>query len=596
MSFQIPITISDSLTRIRSHRLLLPAIQREFVWKHWQIEWLFDSLMQGYPFGSFLFWEVRDDKAKNGYKYYDFINQFRERYETHNPSFNTINHNDFEAVLDGQQRLTAIYIGLLGSYAYKQPRLRWENSEYALPTRKLYLNILHRAEDVVEEETGRVYEFSFLTDAEHEQHPDKWFPVGDILKVAEIYDFNNMLKDRNYQDSEFASKALSDLYSVIHTKPLINYYLVKEADIERALNVFVRVNAGGEKLSLSDMLMSTAIANWVVKDARKEILGLVDKIRTKGFFIDKDLILKTCLYLYSSDIRYKVSNFSAAQVKSFEDNWDPIAESILATFDLINGFGFTNESLTSKNALLPIIYWVHHKNIAKEIATKTKWKNDRQSIRRWLHSMLLKGIFGGSADAVLSAIRKAFTTKDSSKVEKFGKPFILAGLDCFPAENIATILKGQGKDPDINQEFIDSLLYTQCEERRTFSILSLLAPNLDYKNNEFHKDHLHPASSFTKRDLKALGVSTADLEFCLDPYNWNSILNLRHLDAQENQSKQDKSLDKWAASEAKRQKATINKFCIDRDIPPNLLDIVKFKEFIEARRELLSKRLVKALQ
>jgi hypothetical protein len=65
------------------------------------------------------------------------------------------------------------------------------------------------------------------------------------------------------------------------------------------------------------MLMSTAIAHWKVKDAKKEIFGLVDQVRAKGFFIDKDFILKACLYLYSGDIRYKISNFSQAQVKRF---------------------------------------------------------------------------------------------------------------------------------------------------------------------------------------------------------------------------------------------------------------------------------------
>jgi hypothetical protein len=120
-----------------------------------------------------------------------------------------------------------------------------------------------------------------------------------------------MLKTAGYQDSEFASRALSKLHSVVHTERIINYYTVKQADMEKALNVFVRVNSGGEALSLSDMLMSTAIANWTIRDAKKEIFGLVDQVQAKGFFISKDLVLKACLYLYNSDIRYKVSNFTA---------------------------------------------------------------------------------------------------------------------------------------------------------------------------------------------------------------------------------------------------------------------------------------------
>jgi uncharacterized protein with ParB-like and HNH nuclease domain len=142
MSFQVPISISDAIQRVRDHRLLLPAIQREFVWSAGQIEWLFDSLLQGYPIGNFLFWEIRDTAAKRDYKYYEFMRNYRERFATHNPNFNTQGHIDFQAVLDGQQRLTALHIGLVGTYAYKRPRVWWADNENALPTRKLYLNVI----------------------------------------------------------------------------------------------------------------------------------------------------------------------------------------------------------------------------------------------------------------------------------------------------------------------------------------------------------------------------------------------------------------------------------------------------------------------
>jgi hypothetical protein len=592
VSFQTPISISDALARIRERRLLLPAIQREFVWEAWQIEWLFDSMLQGYPIGSFLFWEVRDTQSKNEYQYYEFLREFRERFSIHNPSFSTAGHYDFDAVLDGQQRLTALHIGLAGTYAYKMPRTWWENDEHALPTRRLYLDTIERAADVDEEQSGRLYDFRFLTDAEYAEQPKRWFLVGGILKVSDAFAFNQMLKEQGYIDSEFASRALSTLHSVVHLNRIINYYSVQQADMERALNVFVRVNSGGTKLSLSDMLLSTAIANWKERNARKEILGLVDQIQGKGFFVDKDLVLKTCLYLYSSDIRYNVTNFSAAQVKPFEDNWDAIAASILAVFQLIRDFGFNEKSLTSKNALLPLIYWVHHKGVADEVLVKIAHRADRERMARWLHIMLLKGIFGGSADTVLSAIRKAFVA------DIFGKPFVRTDIRAFPSEAIGAILQAQGKDPRITDEFLDAMLDTRYEEKQAFSILALLAPRLDYKNGDFHKDHLHPASRFrTRRGLQHAGVSDDDLDFYRDERNWNSILNLRHLDSAENKSKQDALLDVWVTSEAARQKVSIEKFCIDRDLPAEAgkLTFGQFREFVAARRALLRTRLREAL-
>lgn len=584
MSFQAPISISDVISRVRERRLLLPAIQREFVWGPKKVEWLFDSLLQGYPIGSFLFWEVRDDASKKE-PYYEFLREFRERYRTHNPEFNAKGHFDFDVVLDGQQRLTALYIGLTGTYAYKRPRVWWEDTERALPTRRLYLNTEGPAPED-DEEAGRIYEFQFLTEAEYLEERPKWFRLDQILSLVEAYDLNEMLS-QGYQQNKFAARALSRLHSVVHVDRVINYYAVKKADMEGALNVFVRVNSGGEPLSLSDMLMSTAIANWKTRDARKEIYGLVEQIQANGFFIDKDLILKACLYLYSSDIRYKVSNFKAASVKPFEDNWDTIHASILAVFELVRDFGYNQTSLTSKNALLPIIYWIHHKNLSKGITSQVSLRAERQIILRWLHTVLLKGVFGSAADTILAAIRRAFLG------DEFTAPYIRPEIDRFPAEAIATIIRAQGKDPQVTDEFVDALLSTQYDEKQAFTILALLSPNLDYRNGNFHKDHLHPASAFRKRQLLAAGVADGNLAFYQNPSNWNSILNLSHLDGNENKAKQDKSLLDWASAEAKQQKVTMTKFCNDHLLPsdPSLLEFSRFPDFIAERRKILGQSL-----
>ena len=82
MAFQTPITIQKALGAIERREYVLPAIQREFVWWPEQIECLFDSLMQGYPIGSFLFWMVRREGIEK-YKFYDFMLDYHERDNAH---------------------------------------------------------------------------------------------------------------------------------------------------------------------------------------------------------------------------------------------------------------------------------------------------------------------------------------------------------------------------------------------------------------------------------------------------------------------------------------------------------------------------------
>ena len=348
MSFQTPITISEVIENIDNNRYLLPSIQREFEWEHTKIEWLFDSIMRNYPISSFLFWRV-EGKTKGSYKFYKFLNSFREEFKTHNEEIPTNGLNDFTVVLDGQQRLTSLYIGLKGSYAYKKPRVQKEDTEHALPTRHLYLNIKNSLKN---EEDGRIYEFKFLTESEYNEDINKWFKVGKILELRDNFEFNKYLDSNNLKENEFAYKTLSRLHSVIHMERIINFFLEKEQDIDKALNIFIRINSGGEPLNFSDLIMSIAVANWQEKDARKEIHKLVDEIRDKGFFISKDFVLKVFLLLHSKDIKFKVTNFSIENAKSFEKEWDKISRAIHTTFDLIKNFGFVESNLTSKNLLI----------------------------------------------------------------------------------------------------------------------------------------------------------------------------------------------------------------------------------------------------
>lgn len=113
MAFVEPITIKAAIEGVHRKQYLLPAIQREFVWDTYQIEKLFDSLMRDYPISSFLFWEVEKNNISS-YQFYEFVREYHERDNTHNPKANIGGETGITAVLDGQQRLTSLYIGLKG--------------------------------------------------------------------------------------------------------------------------------------------------------------------------------------------------------------------------------------------------------------------------------------------------------------------------------------------------------------------------------------------------------------------------------------------------------------------------------------------------
>jgi uncharacterized protein with ParB-like and HNH nuclease domain len=586
MSFQTPITIAEAIDNIEANRYLLPAIQREFVWPSEKIEWLFDSLMRGYPISSFLFWNVESGSGPT-YKFYRFLRKFRQVYQVHNEEASIDGLKDFTAVLDGQQRLTSLWIGLKGSYAYKEKWRHWSDDERNMPTRQLYLNIKRKLNSD-DEEDGREFEFSFLKEsdtAKADIHAGEWFRVGKILDLRNIATFNKYVTEQGLES--LSIEILARLQEVIFSDRVINYFLEKEQDLHKALNIFIRINSGGQPLDFSDLIMSIAISNWQAKNARDEIHGLVDSVRGIGFSISKDLIFKAYLYLYSKDIRFKVTNFSAENAHNFEKDWEKIRDAILATFELIRDFGYEESSLTSNNVVIPVIYYLYHRDICKDFGTAVRYKADRETIQKWLHVMLLKRVLGtGGADGTLSQIRKAFTDDVSS-----GEP-IKHSIQQFPATEIYGELK---RDMSVGDEFVEELLKTQKDDRYAFPILALLYPNLDYRNHDFHKDHLHPISAFSRKAIEKMGLDEATKQRFLSPEWNNSIVNLQMLDSNENKSKQDRSLDDWVTFETQRKDrvAFLDRQLIPADVSLAFADFILFAE---RRRAILAAKLKEILK
>ena len=61
-------------------------------------------------------------------------------------------------------------------------------------------------------------------------------------------------------------------------RKIINYYVEEEQDLDKVLNIFIRVNSAGTVLGYSDLLLSMATAEWTAYDAREEINRLVEDL------------------------------------------------------------------------------------------------------------------------------------------------------------------------------------------------------------------------------------------------------------------------------------------------------------------------------
>ena len=364
-------TIAEALKRIQTKSYVLPAIQREFVWKPEQIERLFDSLMQGYPIGTFLFWLV-EESTSGKFKFYDFVLNYHQRDAAHCPDLGKMHHQSVTAVLDGQQRLTALNIGLRGSMAIKQPNKWWTNPD-AFPVRTLRLDLLAPQ---VPDEDGVIYRFRFLDDTQAAARDDNahWFKVSDILGLADGPAMLAGLMEHGLQGDglKTAYATLDRLHRVVHSHNLINYYEEETQDVERVLNIFIRLNSGGTVLSYSDLLLSIAVAQWKQVDARAEIHNLVDELNRigTGFNFSQDFVLKAGLMLADiKSVGFKVENFTNANMAILEANWPAIRSALVRTVELASSFGLNGQTLRADSALLPVAYYLYRRGVPANYVT-----------------------------------------------------------------------------------------------------------------------------------------------------------------------------------------------------------------------------------
>lgn len=575
-------TIKNIIEMINENKIYLPAIQRKFVWKPNQIEKLFDSIMRGYPIGTFLFWDLEENNV-NKYTFYKFIQNYHERDNNKNEiSPRPELRKNIIGVLDGQQRISSMYIALQGTYAYKKAYFNWNNDK-AFPIRKLYLNLLGSANDEDNE-----YEFKFLT-IEESNYIDVnvlWFDVRKILEwgndpeIDDYYDeliestndnIKIILNDKDIK--KHIKKTIRILHQRIVQDYLISYFEIKEQELDKILDIFIRVNSAGTILSRSDLLFSTIIAHW--QEGRDEIDKLITTLNKKGdgFKVNSDFIMRACLVLCDLPVIFKVEGFKESNIIKIKDNWDNIKDSLEKTFEIISDFGFSYENLTSNNAVIPIAYYLIKGGCYDDTS--------KQEIKRYLIHSLVKKIYGGQSDTVISHIREALKNSEIIKNRKFNFDEL---ANEFELRNF--------KQLKITKDDIDEILNYK-KGAYSFMILSLLYPQLRYGQVKFHQDHIHPDSFFTNAKLRELNLSKDEIVIWRDKKD--RLPNLQLLEERDNQSKNKTEFKTWLDI-VENKGVDKQKYIADNYIPLNTsYDIKNFNEFYMERRKILMQQIMNKL-
>lgn len=398
------------------------------------------------------------------------------------------------------------------------------------------------------------FEFHAKVPANNEDH--FWFKVGDILELENVLNYA-----QEHGLKENALNLLEKLKDAFHTKQLISFFEEKEKNLNKVLNIFIRVNSGGVKLSYSDLLMSILTASFS-SDIREKMNELVDALKDKGFpNVEQDQVLKTCLLLIGSNTTFELKNFNKNNVKEIEENWEKITESIYDAAKLLENFGYV-KYLGSAYILSSLAYFYFLKQKMD--------KNNEEQALKFVRNAQIMGYFGGSTDTKLSII--AHSIKEARAFEAFN-------------HNLA---KHQTCPLRITNDAIEGMVFFD-RHSRVFPILQILYSNLNYKTTTFHIDHIYPKSKFKKENEKL----DKDFYECK-----NHLYNLQLLEGQENSAKKNKD-EVWLKEEYKNEQTqaqAIEEYKKRNYIDPTLkLEWENIKEFRKKREEAIIERLKEVL-
>lgn len=527
----------------------LPNIQRPFVWNEGQIERLFDSLMREYPISTLLVW-----KTKSKIRCRKFIDNYR-----HGLKLTTFyvpeSTKQKMMVLDGQQRLQSLFIGLRGSYE----------------GRELHLDILSGGQLRAPEDVR--YHFKFMSDTD--TNP-QWVKLKDIVfsnkKRREVVAwiasrFDDGLTDE--QKDQIADN-VDQVADVFQGEDAIAYQELDSVDNPVAyseddvVEIFIRANSGGTRLGKSDLLFSLLTSSWEDADESMEIL-LEDLNRT-GYGFDRDFILKTCLTLLGTGARYNVEKFRDDKNRtSIIENWEKISGAIRDVKDFVyaNTYIRNDKAMASYLTLIPIIYFRYKFPQA--------WRQV-SGLDDYILRSLLGQAFSGNPDRLIDRC-----TTDIDKQEAFN------------VREIFGVIRADGRSLEVTR---DTLFDEGYGSKLIHLIFNLWYREFDYTpsfpNNSPQVDHIFPQSLLKKQ--KRLNPNTGRMDM-LKYYagERDQLANCMLLTAEENGAggKSDTPPEDWFVGE-RATDSYLDRHLIPKD--PTLWQIDRFEDFIEERKKLIENK------
>lgn len=554
------ITIYEAMMNIRDGKYVMPAFQRQFVWSMEQIEKLWDSILLDYPIATFLFWHVDDSNITWDTYFCNFLTEItfdnRKQADSVNYELTDIDVSVTDtAILDGQQRLTSLFLSLFGDSYIRQKYARKVGVGGTVT--KLLIELNKNKLDVDEEEYN-----SKKFDIKFSERIGRLSPTQfELRNILQEKFQNEETRDKAIEDAianvptdskEYARNILGKLYQKIFEEKLIRYTEIHDMNQDDALEMFVRFNSGGKPLKKAEITMSILEAYW---PSAKTEFGKILVDSYSGF--GTDFIIRSALMLYGDVVKSTISRTIAEELKN---NWSAFKKALKNLERVLKGFRIEVSRFSSSwNVLLPVMYYIYY--------NPDNFENNTEAIRAYLMRAILFTYFQSGTTSKLQQMK--------SNINSYDYEITIDMLD-----QITDLRVTDGK--------IEDILNAEKGNRVAGDALYYLCLDWTNKNFKYEQDHLHPYDRFDGN--KPVSVSMEDWRRWRG--NRNRLPNLQLLEGRSNGSKNSMRLIDYYNDMNEEQRA---EFCKQAMIPDGVsLEIEHFEEFYNKRKDILAKK-IKAL-
>jgi len=325
--------LEEILTDIRRGIIKIPQFQRDFVWKKDKTAKLLDSLIKGYPIGTFIFWKTKE-----------VLRTVRNIGGANLPE--TPEGDFIQYVLDGQQRITSIFAALEGLCVPREGR----TDDFG----DIFLDLEAAGdEDIV---------VIHVTDKDPSRYCRLKDLIGDLFTVIKAVPGIHHDKLQDYRDSIKGS-----VFSVI---------LVKEAPLEVATDIFTRINEGGRPLTVFEIMVAKTFDPDAKFDLAEKVSDLQDTLREVSYeTVPNSVVLQAVSAILTKECRKKT--ILSLDKAKFIERWPSVVNAIEHSVEYFrNAFRIpVSRLLPYASLLVPFAYFFYNQP-TRPTASQARWLQD----------------------------------------------------------------------------------------------------------------------------------------------------------------------------------------------------------------------------